>query len=860
MEQVEFQDFSGGITDEYVDTAPNKYQRANNLWVTPNRKLKQAPGSYEYMLSGMAANLSEFGVRISAMHEFVDFQNGNSLLFSLGNGKLFKKTAAGSTEILSDFPSASQRCFAFGEGTFSTPFVSSYWNGHLLLTHYKAPDNASLAFERPVKVISETAGNFRLMVLGLPEPTLPTLTPNAAGANSYLYAVIYVRTYDSNGLEFVDFSSYSFERVTTTDPIGGGGSVTVGAVATPNTVAANQHYNTVAGYYEAWVYRTTAGGRVFYKVSENGFAGFTDTTTDANLQLAEPIYTSGGIVQNTQPPRCRFLHTVGDLTYFGQYEEAGGIVQNAILQSKPGDPDSAPGDFKIQVDDITINMSSYKGRPILFCARSAHRINGVIDELGSGDAIPTRISDNVGLYCPQSIVQTPMGIFFWGQDGVYYTDGYQVSKVSMGLEKSFQSWTNTSGKRMRIKGRYDTDREMVVWCFQQYQTSFTVDASVVTGETTISIPGGLPDGLKVGMTVTSDPSLTAAGSVTKLGANSVTYNSTNTGTGDTEVTFSSPEENDSFLHLHMRFGLSPSMCFTTRSGEDSFGPTDVIFYPTSGQATNSLENTKTMIRAQKRGYFLEHRDEYFNDIKIGFAGDPFQFGRQAIVYDFKSGSFSFGSVSAKKFIPKIDLIARNLTNLSLQINSLNDDGSIVRPLPPIRFRGNYSWGEEEIVWGDPTIIWNYDGLVRESRKFPAQNLRATYKQVQFTNALIMIDKSDISGLAEVDAGTKTVTLDAAPDFKDFPSDPVDYYIAFGNQEYQYLYKIIDYSGAPSVNEVTVDDPLDTLLGGPDQAWVIYGIKKNEIFELQAYTLHMTPISLTHKPYQGGNSGNASTGT
>ena len=42
------EDFSGGITDNFLDGAPNKYRFADNFVVTNNRKLYSRPGSVIY--------------------------------------------------------------------------------------------------------------------------------------------------------------------------------------------------------------------------------------------------------------------------------------------------------------------------------------------------------------------------------------------------------------------------------------------------------------------------------------------------------------------------------------------------------------------------------------------------------------------------------------------------------------------------------------------------------------------------------------------------------------------------------------------------------------------------------------------
>lgn len=65
---LELEDFSGGITDNYIDGAPNAYFEADNFIVTFNKKLYTRPGSL--ILSEENPQIPTGAVRIGALIPF----------------------------------------------------------------------------------------------------------------------------------------------------------------------------------------------------------------------------------------------------------------------------------------------------------------------------------------------------------------------------------------------------------------------------------------------------------------------------------------------------------------------------------------------------------------------------------------------------------------------------------------------------------------------------------------------------------------------------------------------------------------------------------------------------------------------
>jgi hypothetical protein len=381
-----------------------------------------------------------------------------------------------------------------------------------------------------------------------------------------------------------------------------------------------------------------------------------------------------------------------------------------------------------------------------------------------------KISDTTSCISSNSIVQTLDGIFWCGRDGIYYCDGYNVSRINEEWSsETYAGLVATSGQQSFIEGAYDKVNKRIWWTFQE-----------------------------------------------------------DTGSPDADVCFI----------LDLNWGISEDMPFTSASGGTYFAPSAITF--------DTLGN---MIRGDRRGYVLQHSLGLGTDPKIDTAAAVADWITVPIIYDFKSAAFDLGSMSARKYVTKIILTCKNKTNLSTQIISNNDDNRRIADLSPIRFRGNLIWDDPLPEWGDPDLIWNFDGIIEQQRKFPSGSLRCSYKQIQITNANVIIYNSDALGTVTTTALTKTVTLDDAV-LVDWPEDIVDYAIAFSNDGYTKEFPIT----ARTANTLTYLDPFDYALNGVGQEWVIRGIPKDEVINILSFTLLYEVFGVTQQPFRTANTG------
>lgn len=462
------EDFSGGFTDYYVNGPSNRYQKADNFLIERHGdlgKLYQRWGSESY---DTAHDFPEAS-RIKQMaRPFTE-------LLAQTATKLYQYVvASGWAEIQG--PSAHSAYFSTG-GSFDAVYQAT-WDGHYVFGY---------ANQRPMKLYKNDSGVYCLRTAGIP-PTSSTLSCAIGGAGAHHYNYLVILRYDyavQNVGTFIDRGAYIDEagftsRIATTsdDPS-----------SNPNVLSYNHTISTTSSHYDVAnivveLYRTVDGGTTFYlcktsALNNGGTTSFTDNVADATLQTNEPLYTTSGVVANDQAPFSSFIHISGDtgIAYYGVPKYNGRYYSNRILASIPGDFDSVPRSFFCDVDETVAGISSVRGLPIILCATRIFRIDGQFDLLGRGGMSPSRISDSAGCIDFRSIVQTLDALFWAGNDGFYWTDGYTVQRLTDWDQTFATIKANKSG--FGIQGRYDSKNKRIYWTVRLGSGTSENDSMVV---------------------------------------------------------------------------------------------------------------------------------------------------------------------------------------------------------------------------------------------------------------------------------------------------------------------------------------------------------------------------------------------
>ena len=446
---LEFDNFSGGITDYFVGAPLNKFEMADNLnifkYADASRgfvgRLFTRPGSM--IFDDDAPQIPAGSQRIGTLEYFED-----TLL--IHSARKFYYISGGSYTTIQG-PSSND---VFPSGATVSHYVSTAeWRRHLLITN----DN----FNKVQKLFPNSSNVLTLRTAGMPlMASSPTVTPGAGG-NTYIYRFYHEYTYTVGTLTYVD--------------VGPTVEVAISSAAAPNAstvaitnipVLANStthNYDTASSNLKIKIARTIASGSVFYIVGSvnNGTTSFNDSVDDATLQTNATLYTEDGSVERFEPPLCKYVHVTEDKAYFAHVKEGSEVIATRVYQSIPGDIDAIGEDFYADVDYEITGVSSFRGIPIIGTTNGVFRLEGAIDAVGRGAMIPRKISDTASCVSHQSMVQTPLGVFWAGSDGIYWSDGYSCSRVNDGWDKTYQEIVSTATKKKRIYAKYDPKKNRV---------------------------------------------------------------------------------------------------------------------------------------------------------------------------------------------------------------------------------------------------------------------------------------------------------------------------------------------------------------------------------------------------------------
>lgn len=753
-QSLDITDFSGGVTENYVSGAINRYQAADNLLIQQYGEVAQLvsrPGSEIYDISD-----EQLPTGIQRVGTLAFFKPALSLLAQ--SGRDIHYFAAGAWTGL--VGPTGNRAFP---ATVDTTNVMSYaqWNKHFFFT--------SDAYTNPGKIYVDGSNVVQLRSAGLPAlASNPTITPGANTAKSFIYRFVPYYTYTVGTVVFEDFGPVTEVLVSNADaPNTNANAITAIPVFANGTTT-----NWDTANIKIKIYRTINAGTSFFYVNQvtNGTTTYSDTMSDATLATSSTLYTEGGVSENDAPPPCKFVHvTENNVGIYANVLDGTEKRTNRIMYSIPGDPDSVPADFFEEVDDEITGISSIRSRLIVFCLGSVYRLEGFFDSLGRGTVEKTKISEVTGCVSSQSIVQTTDAILWAGDDGFYWTDGYRVQKISSELNQTYRSFTDTDTQKRIIQGKFDRLTRRVYWSVEADESSL---------------------------------------------------------------------DNDTLYIADLNFGITPSVPFTTMSGDTYFRPTAIEF------------EDNDLIRGDTRGYIFRHSSNLSTDPRINTLTGAVNWFERTIIWRYKSAAFNFGTNTVRKLSTRLVAVFKNLSNLSVQINVINDDGRMTGALKPIRFRGNLAWDDTEFFWGVDDLTWGSTGLIIEQRRVPAGSLRCSYRQVEVTNALINIVNSDVIGTATVDAAAKTATLNDSATYE-WPTQSVDYYLAFEADDYTNQYQVTDRTDSV----LTYNDTLNTSSSSSSAKWVIRGYAKNERLNLVGYTLDYDLFGQTQDVFNKGESAN-----
>ena len=750
MQPLEVTDFSMGITDYFIDGPVNGAKTLDNLVITTNKKPRTRPGSIVFQ-----DQLPQGQVRVNKLANLHLAESGVDNILAFQGRRGYR--ASGSTWAEISGPSGGN---IFSLGDNNSVITDTEWQDQLFFTNSD--------FASPQKLYVDGSGVFQVRNAGLPVVNLGvSITPATGTGSTYLYAFNYRYQYTVGTVVYIDRGPVYYHSSAITG--GAISSVNPATITIPSTLLANENWDPANIKIE--ISRTASNGTVYHIIGtvNLGVTTFVDQTPDSIVLANESLYSTA-TNSNDTPPKAKYVHVVNNYGYYGHIKEGLQIESALLLQSKISDPDSVPRTFYSFAEQPIRGVSSIYDRPMVLCEKYIYRIDGSFSDDGSGGMNLRRIDDKAGCVSSNSIVQTHLGLFWAGELGFYWSDGFKVQSITDHLNLTYKNFVLNAARKKNISGTFDPANQRITWTVVNSSGDNEPDACWVLD---LKQPF-LADGQRMGGT------------------------------------------------------------FTTMSGSTDFKPTQVL----------RVENY--IYRADSRGYVFKHGIEFFTDPKVDTTKIPLLWSTKTILHNYASCFLDFGSKFYRKFVPRILISADNSTNLSLAINSSNDNNRVIGSLKPIIYKNSISWGSSLPVWGDRSGLWDVQGLIEEWRRFPARGLRCNYKQVSFTNALVPLIDSSLLGTATVNSSTKTATLGGS--YSWLPN-AVDYFISFSTDSYTRLFRIT--SDTPTT--IIYEDPANIGPAAPGlYDWKISGYPKGEVLLLNGYVIHWNIISKSQTPYSAGS--------
>lgn len=454
---LEVNDFSGGMTDNYIDGQPNQGQNFDNLLIDTNKKPFTRPGSVIRDVTAYQIPSGNKRISYMAIHR-------NQLLEQSERNIYWEASSVYNTLV---GPTGNP---AFSAGAVTDNMSSAFWNNHTLFVS----DN----FCNPIKVFRATnsTGPLTLIQAGLPVlASMPALASAGGSGSNYIYAFHYFYTYNAEGVTFnMSGTTVTAQILNVAAPDQDTITIT-GIPVLANSTTGN--YDTANIFVK--IFRTQANGTTLNYIGQvtNGTTTYIDTAADSAIVNAAPIYTTGNILDNDAPPPAKFVCQSNDTTFYGYVMEGGVAQPNRIRQSNKGTMDSCPTSFTDDFPEEIVGLNSIQSTLIVFCTDSVYRVDGIFDQQGNGGMAHLKINDTFGAVSNDAIVQVDNGIVFASRQGWCYCDGYNVTRIALHLDTTYPQLVANSAREMW--GAYDRNNQRVWFAAQKNSASLDNDTCYV---------------------------------------------------------------------------------------------------------------------------------------------------------------------------------------------------------------------------------------------------------------------------------------------------------------------------------------------------------------------------------------------
>lgn len=465
MPDFDINDFSGGITDVYLDAPKNTCERMDNLLINRFKEVIQRFGINPYR---------DFEDQIPAGTQKIDslyYFEAEQTLFVKSGTRLYYFSVGDTAWTTLDGPNT--HAFIYSEVGGGCTW--NEWRGHLFIT--SMPTTNKKGGSRTVKVYKNSSNIWTCIQAGMPLmanvttggiPVAPSVTVGVTGYY-YQWYVVFTHTYtakvDGQSVQFKDYSSARLDLEGNYDPISGANSNNMGSFTYTNLT----EENFPVANMKVEAYRTEGNQTIpKYVGSANLGASIIDTTADASL--GDPLYIAGGVLDNEHPPRSYGMAVVdGYGFYFAGVDVVSEYMYNTrVYQSHPRDVDSVPSSNYCEVAG-KVNSGSYVNSiPVAFTEEQSFRIEGRYDLYGGGGTRARLISASEGCIAPESIIRQKDFVLFWSKNGICWTDAYKVINLTENhLKDRYAALLN----KEKVSGAYHAAEQRAYWACEEPDNS-----------------------------------------------------------------------------------------------------------------------------------------------------------------------------------------------------------------------------------------------------------------------------------------------------------------------------------------------------------------------------------------------------
>lgn len=200
--------------------------------------------------------------------------------------------------------------------------------------------------------------------------------------------------------------------------------------------------------------------------------------TDGVLSGRDPLYTQvAGAKTNSSPPEARFCAATGNRVFLGAVRTPREAVENRVVWSNLQSGLSSPYGFdasqRLDLDRPVTALARTLNNLVVFTESSVHRM----EDAGGGNLGVYGLEDTHGCPSPEGPVDTPAGLVYPAEAGVFILQGVSPIRLSDHIAKT---WQNEIPDKSLIKTVHDPVLQRVHFLYSHtvpslYDRAFVMD-------------------------------------------------------------------------------------------------------------------------------------------------------------------------------------------------------------------------------------------------------------------------------------------------------------------------------------------------------------------------------------------------